>query len=196
MEIIILIIIIAVVLGNNKKKRVQSKSNSYDYGHGTGSTGNYNGQNKGTQNTASRSVTGTSTTYRSTGRSVSNQSVVGKNLTTQSGVTGIEKSKKSSGGSNELKSEKSSTAFKKNSTLEYLDKKAAQDEAEHLEEERRAAIKHQQMYGNAKIGESYVDGDAIPGGMVKVKCSYCAADNLVKLRERGNCLCYFCRTKL
>ncbi len=85
---------------------------------------------------------------------------------------------------------------KQESVVEYLNKKAAEDQAEHLEEERQAAIRHKKMYGNAKVGGRLLLGDAIPRGMMKVDCTYCGAENLLRPGDRGNCLCYFCRTKL
>ncbi|MBD5545607.1 MAG: hypothetical protein HDR01_15525 [Lachnospiraceae bacterium] len=85
---------------------------------------------------------------------------------------------------------------KQESVVEYLNKKAAVDQAEHQAEERQAAIRQKKMYGNAKVGRRLLLGDPIPKGMIRVDCGYCGAENVLKSSDRGNCLCYFCRTKL
>lgn len=46
--------------------------------------------------------------------------------------------------------------------------------------------------GNRKAARQLYIGDPIPQGMRMVKCSYCAAENLVPFTARNEYKCYFC----
>lgn len=48
------------------------------------------------------------------------------------------------------------------------------------------------MTGNRKAARQLYIGDPIPKGMRVVRCSYCAADNLVPYTARNEYKCYFC----
>lgn len=112
-------------------------------------------------------------------------------------ITGTNVVNNSKAMNTEMRTEKAAVQEKKqNSTTEYLNRKAAEDHAAHMEEKRKQAEKHQQIYGDDKIGEMYVEGDLIAPGKIRVTCPYCNADNLILSRYRANSRCYFCRTKL
>ncbi len=171
MQIIILIIIIAVVINSNKKKEANSKKS------GSGQSGT--AYQSGTGNVYSADRNGTLQSSTALNRMQNGSRPAADRNASHTPVN--------------TKPEKEQ---KQESVVEYLNKKAAEDQAEHLEEERQAAIRHKKMYGNAKVGGRLMLGDAIPRGMMKVDCTYCGAENLLKPGDRGNCLCYFCRTKL
>ena len=48
------------------------------------------------------------------------------------------------------------------------------------------------MSGNRRVARQLYIGDPIPKGMKLVKCSYCAAENLVPYTARNEYKCYFC----
>ena len=48
------------------------------------------------------------------------------------------------------------------------------------------------MSGNRKAARQLYIGDPVPQGMRRVKCGYCAADNLVPFAARNEYKCYFC----
>lgn len=48
------------------------------------------------------------------------------------------------------------------------------------------------MSGNRKAARQLYIGDPIPHGMRVVRCSYCAAENLVPYTARDGYKCYFC----
>lgn len=191
MQIIILIIIIVLVVKYNKKKEADSKKN------GSGQSGTAYQSGSSHVYVADRN----STLQRSTmsgSMQNGNRSAGGYQANTKSAGSKTTGSSPASDRSTNRVSinSKAEKEQKQESVVEYLNKKAAEDQAEHLEEERQAAIRHRKMYGNAKVGGRLLLGDAIPRGMMKVDCGYCGAENLLRPGDRGNCLCYFCRTKL
>lgn len=82
------------------------------------------------------------------------------------------------------------------STTEYLERKAMEDQREHMaekmEEQRRVSAK----YGNMPAAGRHILGDSLPAGMEIVCCEYCGAENEVKTGYRKGLCCYFCRTEL
>jgi len=48
------------------------------------------------------------------------------------------------------------------------------------------------MSGNRKAARQLYIGDPVPHGMKAIRCSYCAADNLVPYTARDGYKCYFC----
>lgn len=199
MDIIIIIIIIVAVMKNNKKKKEQEAKRS-----GTQYYTGYSSTSKNRTNTSTGTTAGlagaVSRQYSGNVSSVSNNKPATANRQTTSNRTGGNSNTNGntnrSNTSNVSKNANSNTNKKEQSTLEYLNKKAAEDQAAHMAEKRQQEIKQQQIYGDAKIGEMYMPGDSIPSGKMKAKCPYCAADNLIQSRYRANSLCYFCRTKL
>lgn len=191
MQIIILIIIIALVVSSNKKKEANSKKS------GSGQSGTV--YRPGTSNVyiADRTSTsqGSAMPNRTQNGSRSAGGYQASSKSAGSKTTGSSPAANRNAGRTPINT-KAEKEQKQESVVEYLNKKAAEDQAEHLEEERQAAIRHKKMYGNAKVGGRLLLGDAVPRGMMKVDCAYCGAENLLKPGDRGNCLCYFCRTKL
>lgn len=82
------------------------------------------------------------------------------------------------------------------STTDYLERKAKQEQMEHvkekLEEQRRINAK----YGNRSVAGRYLLGDAVPAGFQIVCCDYCGAENIVKIGYKSGLSCYFCRSHL
>lgn len=82
------------------------------------------------------------------------------------------------------------------STTEYLERKAMEDQREHvaekMEEQRRVNAK----YGNMPIARRHILGEPVPSGMRLACCKYCGAENEVKTGYRSGLACYFCRTEL
>ncbi len=91
---------------------------------------------------------------------------------------------------------KPSGGKKEQSTTDYLNQKAEQDQREHEIEKRQERERVDQKYGNRPVGGRYMPGDPVPSGMQIVCCEYCGAENLVKMGYRGDRNCYFCRTRL
>lgn len=91
---------------------------------------------------------------------------------------------------------KPSGGRKEQSTTDYLNRKAEQDQREHEIEKRQERERVDQKYGNRPVGGRYMPGDPVPSGMQIVCCEYCGAENLVKIGYRGDRNCYFCRTRL
>lgn len=191
MQIIIIIIIIAIVINSNKKKEANSKKS----GSGQGGTA----YQSGTGNVYSADRNGTLQSSTALNRMQNGSRPAGSyqvNSKSAGGKTTGSSPSADRNASRTSVNKKPEKEQKQESVVEYLNKKAAEDQAEHLEEERQAAIRHKKMYGNAKVGGRLMLGDAIPRGMMKVDCTYCGAENLLRPGDRGNCLCYFCRTKL
>lgn len=86
-------------------------------------------------------------------------------------------------------SKKQHSSYKKSTTYSYENKNVSAVN-------NNAAQARKKSYGNEKVGERLVIGDAVPRGMIEADCPYCGAENLIQPRDRGNCVCYFCRTKL
>ena len=82
------------------------------------------------------------------------------------------------------------------STTDYLRKKAEEDAAQHREEKARERLRAARETGGLPSAVRLYEGDSVPTGMRRVKCSYCAADNLVPEKSRQRYTCYFCREEL
>lgn len=82
------------------------------------------------------------------------------------------------------------------STLEYLNEKARQDEAEHAKEKWEETIRLNKNYGGHRVAERFLEGELIPKGKKCVLCDYCGAENLVPMMPREHYSCYFCREQL
>lgn len=90
----------------------------------------------------------------------------------------------------------SSGGQKKGSVTEYLDQKAAEDQREHAVEAFEQQKRMQKKYGSMPVAGRYILGDPVPKSCQLVYCSYCGAENIVKMGYRGGMSCYFCRTGL
>lgn len=82
------------------------------------------------------------------------------------------------------------------STTDYLRKKAEEDAAQHREEKARERLRAARETGGLPSAVRLYEGDSVPTGMRRVRCSYCAADNLVPENSRQRYTCYFCREEL
>lgn len=91
----------------------------------------------------------------------------------------------------EQSSEKQHSSYEKSKTYSYDNKNVSA-----VNNNVAQTPKKPYGHGSARTGERLVEGDVVPRGMIKVDCSYCGAENLIQPRDRGNCVCYFCRTKL
>lgn len=85
---------------------------------------------------------------------------------------------------------------KKGSVTEYLDQKAAEDQREHAVEAFEQQKRMQKKYGSMPVAGRYILGDPVPKSCQLVNCSYCGAENIVKIGYHGGMSCYFCRTGL
>lgn len=92
--------------------------------------------------------------------------------------------------------EKKSRIEQSGSTREYLEKKAMEDQRDHMAEKMEEQRRVNAKYGNMPIAKRHLLGDPIPSGMRLVCCKYCGAENEVKMGYRGGLACYFCRTEL
>ena len=93
-------------------------------------------------------------------------------------------------------SKNTSGGQKKGSVTEYLDQKAAEDQREHAVEAFEQQKRMQKKYGSMPVAGRYILGDPVPKSCQLVYCSYCGAENIVKMGYRGGMSCYFCRTGL
>lgn len=50
--------------------------------------------------------------------------------------------------------------------------------------------------GSRMIAKRLYEGDHVPQGYRMVRCSYCAAENLISYSSRGEYMCYFCHEDL
>lgn len=82
------------------------------------------------------------------------------------------------------------------STTEYLERKAMEDQREHVREKMEELHRVNAKYGNIPIARRHILGDPVPSGMEIVRCQYCGAENEVKTGSRERLGCYFCRTEL
>lgn len=82
------------------------------------------------------------------------------------------------------------------STTEYLQYKANLDAQAHRKEKYQEWQRARQETGGLPAAKRLYEGDSVPNGMWKVKCSYCGADNLVPEETRQRYTCYFCREEL
>lgn len=82
------------------------------------------------------------------------------------------------------------------STTEYLKQKALMDELDHQKEDREEELRVNRAAGGIKAAERLYEGDSVPNGKRCVRCSYCAADNLVPANSWEKYSCYFCREPL
>lgn len=90
----------------------------------------------------------------------------------------------------------SSGGQKKSSVTEYLGQKAAEDQREHAVEAYEQQKRMQKKYGSMPVAGRYILGDPVPKSCQLINCSYCGAENIVKMGYRGGMSCYFCRTGL
>ncbi|MBQ8592478.1 MAG: hypothetical protein IJ485_07020 [Lachnospiraceae bacterium] len=82
------------------------------------------------------------------------------------------------------------------SVTEYLHEKAMQDEAEHRKEKMREAMKERKYHGYLNTAQRLYPGDPVPANQRVSICPYCAAENLIPLRDTSKYHCYFCRHEL
>lgn len=72
----------------------------------------------------------------------------------------------------------------------------------HKEESRQPRIRNNNLWGEDEhahqriVALRLMEGDAVPEGYVKIRCPYCAADNLVTKHCRQYHSCYFCRVPI
>ncbi|MBQ8325831.1 MAG: hypothetical protein IJX86_02060 [Lachnospiraceae bacterium] len=81
---------------------------------------------------------------------------------------------------------------KQQSTLEYLEKKAREDQLEHQREMREDAVRRERASEGRNMGGRYMSGDPVPQGAAICKCGYCGAENIVSAYSRSGYKCYFC----
>lgn len=81
----------------------------------------------------------------------------------------------------------------KESTTDYLQRKAFEDEQEHLREQMEEERRVKASTGGLPQAERLIEGDSVPAGRKMKVCSYCGAQNLIPENARGKCTCYFCR---
>lgn len=93
-------------------------------------------------------------------------------------------------------SQTTSGGQKKASVTEYLGQKAAEDQKEHAIEAFEQQKRMQKKYGSMPVAGRYILGDPVPKSCQLVYCSYCGAENIVKMGYHGGMSCYFCRTGL
>ena len=82
------------------------------------------------------------------------------------------------------------------STTDYLQRKARADEQEHRKEKYLEMQRAKRETGGIPAAVRLYEGDSVPDGMTRVRCSYCAADNLIPEGSRQRYTCYFCREEL
>ncbi len=86
---------------------------------------------------------------------------------------------------------------KEKSTTELLREKAMQDEMEHRREKQQQERENELHHGKIRYAQRLIEGDPVPGGMRKVVCAYCNADNLISMHDYSSKYnCYFCREPL
>ena len=164
--IIILIVVIYVIKNKNKNS-------------GNVSRPNYSNTNNTSYNRPVQNV-------QAQNRPAQNQPMQGRPVQNarQNGSAQNASAKPSSGGQ------------KKGSVTEYLDQKAAEDQREHAVEAFEQQKRMQKKYGSMPVAGRYILGDPVPKSCQLVYCSYCGAENIVKMGYRGGMSCYFCRTGL
>lgn len=83
------------------------------------------------------------------------------------------------------------------STTEYLENKARQEElADRKERYQEWKQAKRESSGSIPAAKRLYEGDSVPHGMERVRCSYCAADNLIPEGSSRKYTCYFCREEL
>ena len=74
--------------------------------------------------------------------------------------------------------------------------------APHREEVRQPKIRTNNLWGEDEHAKQRIvalrlmEGDPVPQGYVKIRCPYCAADNLVTKNCKQYHSCYFCRVPI
>ena len=164
--IIILIVVISVI---KKKNKNAENTGRFNYSNMNNTT-----QNRPVQNAQAQS------------RPVQNPPMQGRPVQNarQNGSAQNASAKTASGGQ------------KKPSVTEYLGQKAAEDQREHAVEAFEQQKRMQKKYGSMPVAGRYILGDPVPKSCQLVYCSYCGAENIVKMGYRGGMSCYFCRTGL
>lgn len=72
----------------------------------------------------------------------------------------------------------------------------------HKEEEIQPKIRNNNLWGEDEHAKQRIvalrlmEGDPVPEGYVRIKCPYCAADNLVTKHCKQYHSCYFCRVPI
>lgn len=72
----------------------------------------------------------------------------------------------------------------------------------HKEENRQPKIRTNNLWGEDEYAHQRIvalrlmEGDPVPDGYVKIRCPYCAADNLVTKHCKEYHSCYFCRVPI
>ena len=72
----------------------------------------------------------------------------------------------------------------------------------HREEARQPRIRTNNLWGEDEHAKQRIvalrlmEGDPVPEGYVRIKCPYCAADNLVTKHCKQYHSCYFCRVPI
>ena len=96
-----------------------------------------------------------------------------------------------------VKKKEEITRNSQESTTEYLNRKAQQDELEHKKEAMQQQREERKNYGSITYAGRWYEGDPVPDSRKLVRCGYCGAENLVPLHDVvSKYNCYFCREKL
>lgn len=82
------------------------------------------------------------------------------------------------------------------SVTEYLREKAAQDEAEHRREKLQKQAEERRCHGHLNVARQLELGAPIPQNQRMAVCPYCAAENLIPIRDNSKYYCYFCHHEL
>lgn len=81
--------------------------------------------------------------------------------------------------------------------MEYLEKKAQEQEKQQKLEEHKERMREMRMNKNSLTpGQRLPDWGEVPTGTKMVLCNYCATENVVPINGRGQYCCYFCKEKL
>lgn len=169
--IIILIVVIYIIKNKNKDSGNVSRTN-------------YPNMNSAPQNRPVQNV-------QAQNRPIQNQPMQNRPVqNTQQNRSAQNASAKNSSSKN------ASDGQKKSSVTEYLGQKAAEDQREHAVEAFEQQKRMQKKYGSMPVAGRYILGDPVPKSCQLVYCSYCGAENIVKMGYRGGMSCYFCRTGL
>ncbi len=205
--VVVLVVPFCIVININKKKRENSNRNN---GQNTSNTYSHSGYVPGNTYLAGNTqrnvpgntyVAGNAQVQRSIETWKHHGHVAGRNVP-GNGQSSMQGNVSGNASGNTQRNTSGNTAEKKSqtrqsgSTREYLEKKAMEDQREHvaekMEEQRRVSAK----YGNMPIAGRHILGDPVPSGMRLVCCKYCGAENEVKMGYRSGLACYFCRTEL
>lgn len=191
--VVVLVVPFCIVININKKKR---ENNNRNNGQNTNNTYSHSGYVPGNTYLA-----GNAQVQRSIETWKNHNHVVGRNVpgngqrSMQGNVSGKASGNTQINASGNTAEKKSQTR-QSGSTREYLEKKAMEDQREHMAEKMEEQRRVNAKYGNMPIAKRHLLGDPVPSGMRLVCCKYCGAENEVKMGYRSGLACYFCRTEL